>query len=247
MKSFLPLLFLLFSLKTLAQNTEGVVTYERVQHWTAITARLTFLSQEEKDRAKNTWGSTDEWKEKMKLSFSPTRSVYTYLNDRAESEDGAYTWRNRDYLIARNFEKETQTDLMEMLGKTYLLEDSLRTPAWKISNQIKEVAGYQCVRATTEDPIRKQKITAWFAQEIPVPAGPERYFGLPGVILELDLNEGDVVITATKVEFRPVEKDLILPKMKGKKITQPQYNALIKTHIDDSIKSHRNPYWSLRY
>jgi GLPGLI family protein len=136
-----------------------------------------------------------------------------------------------------------------MLGKTYLLEDSLKAPKWRILNQIKEVAGYVCMKAETYDPIKNQKVTAWFAEQLPGEAGPEQYFGLPGVILELDLNEGDVVITATKVVLEsPSEDDFKLPKrMKGKKINQQEYDRLLSKHIEDSIKAFRNPYWSLRY
>jgi GLPGLI family protein len=191
--------------------------------------------------------SDDDWKEKMKLVFSPTKSLYTYLNDQGESEDGTWAWRNDELIITRDFEKEKKTEVIEMLGKTYIVDDSLHTPKWKVMNQIKDVAGYICMKAVTEDTVKKQKITAWFAGDIPVSAGPERYFGLPGVILELDINEGDVVITATKVEFKKLDKELIMPKTKGKKIKDADYDALLRNHLKDSIKSQRNPYWAIRY
>jgi GLPGLI family protein len=127
------------------------------------------------------------------------------------------------------------------------VDDSLHTPKWKVMNQIKDVAGYICMKAVTEDTVKKQKITAWFAGDIPISAGPERYFGLPGVILELDINEGDVVITATKIEFKKLDKELIIPKTKGKKIKDADYDALLRKHLKDSIKSQRNPYWAIRY
>ena len=134
-----------------------------------------------------------------------------------------------------------------MLGKTYLMEDSLTTYNWRIQNQIKDVAGYICIKAETFDPVKNQKITAWFAQDIPVAAGPERYFGLPGLILELDINDGDVVVAAQKVELKNVQKELALPKMKGKKIKVADYNQMIQKHIAESMKAQRNPFWSMRY
>ncbi len=103
------------------------------------------------------------------------------------------------------------------------------------------------MKAETEDTIKKQKIVAWFAQDIPVPAGPERYFGLPGLILELDINEGDVTIVANKVEFKILTKELNLKKLKGKKIADADYNKIIMDYIKESIKGFRNPYWGLRY
>lgn len=231
----------------LQPKDEGVVTYERVQYWTKIYARLTYLSQEEKDRMKLTWGSDDEWKLKMKLSFNPRASLYTYESEQGETEDGSYSWRQDEFVIQRDFEKSKKTEIHEMLGKTYILEDSLAAPDWKILNQIKEVNGYLCMKAVSEDTTKKQKIVAWFAQDIAVSAGPEQYFGLPGLIMELDINDGDVLITATKVEFKKLDKETALPKLKGKRITEKTYTQLLWKHIDESIKARRNPYWAIRY
>lgn len=249
MNRFFPLLLsVLISGVTYAQNTEGVVNYERKTYWTKIIARMTFLSQEQKDRAAQTWKNDDEYKEKMKLVFNENESVYSYANEQGETEDGGYSWRNSELKLYRNFEKDRKLDIIEMLGKTYVVEDSLHTPTWKIGNQIKDVAGYVCMKAETEDPIKKQKITAWFAQDLPVPAGPERYNGLPGVILELNLNDGDVVIEATKVTLKKnTPDDLKMPKTKGKKINDATYDNIIRQHIAESTTAHRNPYWAVRY
>lgn len=251
MNRFINLLLLLFTLiatDAIAQKTEGVVSYTRKTYWTKIIGRMTFLSQEQKDRAAQTWKNDDEFKEKMKLAFNANESLYTYASEQGETEDASYSWRNSELKLYRNFEKDKKTDVVEMLGKTYIVEDSLHTPVWRIGNQIKDIAGYICMRADMEDPIKKQKITAWFAQDIPVPAGPERSHGLPGLILELNLNDGDVVIEATGVAFRPLTpEDLKLPKLKGKKINDAAYDALIRQHIADSMVAHRNPYWAIRY
>ncbi|QIP12354.1 GLPGLI family protein [Spirosoma aureum] len=248
MKKLIMFIVLLMSVSAVAQQTEGVVTYERKTYWTKIYSRMTYLSQEQKDRIAQTWKNDEENKEKMKLTFNQDASLYTYVNEMGSTDDGRYTWRNQELLLYRNFAKEQKTDVVEMLGKTYVIDDSLHTPVWKIGNQIKDIAGYICMRAESEDPIKKQKITAWFAQDIPVSAGPERYNGLPGLILELNLNDGDVVIEATNVTFRKLTPDeLKLPKLKGKKINDVAYDELIRQHIAESMTAHRNPYWAIRY
>ncbi|GAB3774730.1 GLPGLI family protein [Spirosoma horti] len=250
MKNIVILLCLLTSSVTIAQKTEGVVTYVRKEHWLKITNRLTFLSQEQKDRETQTWKNweAESKGDKMKLAFSPSESLYTYNSD--EPEEGGYSRRKSEFYLYRNFEKDKKTDIIEMLGKTYIVDDSLHAPVWKIGNQIKEVAGYICMKAETEDPIKKQKLTAWFAQDIPVSAGPERMNGLPGLILELDVNDGDVTIEAVSVAFRPLTPDdLKLPKQKGKKLTDAAYDDLIKQHIADRISARQTPYgWAgIRY
>lgn len=230
-----------------AQKMEGEITYEKVYHWTKIYSRLSYLSTEEKDRMKMTWGKDDEYKQDMKLFFNEQRSYYTYSKTQESNESG-YSWNEKEYKVYRDIENEKRTDIIEMLGKIYIIEDSVRAPKWKVMNKIKEINGYMCMMAVTEDTIKGQQITAWFADNLPVSIGPEMYGGLPGMILELDINEGDIVITAKKVEMKAITEDINLPKkLKGKKITEPQYNTLVSVHIKDSIKAHRNPFWAMPY
>ena len=246
MKKVAIFLFLVsFSAICQEGKQEGVVQYERTTFWVNIMSRLTYLSAEEKDRIKLTWGSTDEgWKQKMTLAFNENQSLYAYGEENTEQ---GWSGRKETFFLTKNFASEHSTDYIDMLGKTYIVDDTLHTPTWKILNQIKEVAGYICMKAETVDTVKNQKITAWFAQEIPVMAGPERYFGLPGLILELDINEGDVVITASKVEFKKLTNEFNLKKIKGKKISDAEYAKIIADFIKDSIKGERNPYWGLRY
>jgi GLPGLI family protein len=241
------ILLMLISFSAFCQEvkTEGLVQYERTTFWVNIMSRLTYLSAEEKDRIKLTWGSTDEgWKQKMTLAFNESQSLYAYGEDNAEQ---GWSGRKETFFLTKNFASEHSTDYIDMLGKTYIVDDTLHTPTWKILNQIKEVAGFICMKAETVDTVKNQKITAWFAQDIPVMAGPERYFGLPGLILELDINDGDVVITASKVEFKKLTNEFNLKKIKGKKISDAEYTKIIADFIKESIKGERNPYWGLRY
>ncbi len=239
--------FLLAQHRAMAQQPEGAVTYERRQYWGKILSRLSYLSQEERDRMANTWKNVEEDKTRMVLLFSSAQSRYTYADQGVADEVGGYSNRKEDYVIYRNFERNRKTDLIETLGKTYIVDDSLHVPAWKIMDQIKEVAGYVCMKAVTTDSVRGQTITAWFAQDLPAMAGPERYFGLPGVILELTINEGELVIEATNVTLKSIASELVVPKVTGKKISEAGYNSLLKNHISQSMKAQRNPYWTIRY
>lgn len=243
----LILVFLLWGQGGYAQKTEGVVHYEYQLNWIKMMKKLPFLTQEEKDRMENTWKNEENSKQKLNLYFNEKESLYTWGQDQQEYEGTEYKGRNEDLLMHKNFETEKHNDMIEMSGKTYLLQDSLQKIEWKVMNQIKEVAGYICMKAVTEDKVKGQKITAWFTGDIPVASGPEQFHGLPGMILELDIDDGTLKIEATSVEFKKLEKELVLPKMKGKKINDKDFNTLISKYISDSIKSQRNPYWVIRY
>jgi GLPGLI family protein len=247
MKKILVFLLLTIQTQVFAQTGEGtLVTYEKVSYWSKIYDKLTFLSEEERSRAKTSWGSSDEGdKSRGQLFATSGQSKYVDMDNES---DGGYSWRRGEYSIYRDFDKSRKTEIEDFSGKTYIIEDTLIAPAWKVMNKIKEINGYMCMMAVAEDTIKGQKIVAWFANDIPLSAGPERYFGLPGLIMETDVNDGEVIITAIKVEKKAVGEDIKLPKkMKGKKLTSAEYNRMMRKFIDDSIKSRRNPYWAIRY
>jgi GLPGLI family protein len=77
---------------------------------------------------------------------------------------------------------------------------------WKLSNETKLIAGYECKRADCvliidegdESLISKYPVTAWYSPEIKSSFGPKYFGGLPGLILEVSQNL--VTFGATKVE-----------------------------------------------
>ncbi|SEA60708.1 GLPGLI family protein [Flavobacterium gillisiae] len=68
-------------------------------------------------------------------------------------------------------------------------------------------------------------ITAWYTPEIPVNQGPENYWGLPGLILEV--NDGKTVILCSKIVLNPKEKTVIKAPVKGKVISQKEYDETV--------------------
>ncbi len=247
-RPLLCLLLFLGSLSLSGQNITGEITYERTSYWVKIMEELPYVSQAEKDRAALTWGSEDDYSSNYILRFTADESSYTHDENGGTSDDNSWAWRKDDYLIYRDLKNMRRTDWLEMLDRTYLVEDELRFPKWKILSEIKDIQGYVCMSAETWDTIKNQHIVAWFTDEIPIPIGPEMYGGLPGAILELEVNGGSLVVTASKVNLQPMPDGVSLPKkMKGKKIDVAKCQELIQTYLKDSVGAERNPYWSIRY
>jgi GLPGLI family protein len=246
MKKTYFILLTILSFQSFAQ-TEGVIHYNRTTYWSKLISTLSYLSKQEKERSAYMWGGRDDWKQLTVLYFNEKGSHYTNSDEKTEESEG-WSGRKEAYNIHRDFEKNTQTDIIEMIGKTYIVEDSLQLLNWKILNDLKDIAGHICMKASVEDTVKKQKIIAWFAQDIPLNIGPERYCGLPGAILELIINDGAVVIVADRIENKKLTQELDLPKkMKGKKVKEVEYQDIIRKFIAEKIKAEQNPYWSLRY
>jgi len=73
---------------------------------------------------------------------------------------------------------------------------------------------------------REIVVTAWFTPEIPVNQGPGKYWGLPGLILEV--NSENTTIYCSKIVLNTSEKDELEVPSEGKEITQAKYNAIVK-------------------
>ncbi|MCX6172478.1 MAG: GLPGLI family protein [Flavobacterium sp.] len=74
-------------------------------------------------------------------------------------------------------------------------------------------------------------ITAWYTPEIPVNQGPEGYWGLPGLILEV--NDGKTTILCSKVVLNTKEKVEIKAATNGKLISQKEYDEIAVKKMEE--------------
>jgi GLPGLI family protein len=74
-------------------------------------------------------------------------------------------------------------------------------------------------------------ITAWYTPEIPVSQGPEAYWGLPGLILEV--NDGKTTILCSKIVMNVKEKAEIKQPNNGKVVTQKEYDDTIIKKMEE--------------
>ncbi|WP_159021806.1 GLPGLI family protein [Formosa sp. L2A11] len=107
------------------------------------------------------------------------------------------------------------------LNTEYLsIKDNIPTHNWTLQNETQTILGYTCKKATAEKISfgRKQYITAWYTEEIPISDGPKIYNGLPGLILQVDNK-----ITLIKFEklkfFKDTNTEIEAPKNESELIS----------------------------
>jgi GLPGLI family protein len=74
-------------------------------------------------------------------------------------------------------------------------------------------------------------VTAWYTPEIPVNQGPENYWGLPGLILEV--NDGKTTILCSKVVLNVKDKAQIKEVTKGKVVSQKEYDDIVVKKMEE--------------
>jgi GLPGLI family protein len=145
----------------------------------------------------------------------------------------------------------------EIFGREFLIVEPLVQPEWKLIDETKKIGDYNCFKAELTIPVsEKQKkeyeeflkkeekkpalfkmekpedrvITAWYTPEIPVNFGPDNYWGLPGLILEV--NEDKLIILCSKVVLSNKEKTKIKAPNTGEKVSQKKFDEIQKKKTD---------------
>lgn len=85
---------------------------------------------------------------------------------------------------------------------------------------------------------KEKTITAWYTPEIPVNQGPDEYWGLPGLILEV--NDGRTTILCSKIVLNPKEQVAIKEPTKGKKVSEKEFNETIMKKMEEMRKQFQN-------
>lgn len=74
-------------------------------------------------------------------------------------------------------------------------------------------------------------ITAWFSPDIPVSQGPGPYWGLPGLIMEV--NDGTTVILCTQIVMNAGDAKPIEAPRKGKEVSQQEFNDIRADKLEE--------------
>jgi GLPGLI family protein len=117
------------------------------------------------------------------------------------------------------------------MGKKFLVTGKPEKYKWKMTGKNKQVGSYLCQEATWQD--STTQIVAWFTPMIPVQAGPGDYTGLPGVILHMNINDGEREITATDVQLGEVGSSILVAPTEGKEVSQEEWSKIRKEKMKE--------------
>ncbi len=141
------------------------------------------------------------------LFFDQAKTVYTPAStDNAVSQTTVIPIPSTNGIVSDLIEKKILSN-KQLLDKSFFIVDSIRSIRWKLTDEIREISGFQCRRANAllYDSVY---VVAFFAEAIPTKGGPGIFNGLPGMILGVALPHQHISIFATKVYSMDVSKDI---------------------------------------
>lgn len=123
------------------------------------------------------------------------------------------------------------------VDKNFLIKDSLPQINWKITKEKKEILGFTCYKATALLK-NKMEVTAWYSPKLNFKTGPDKFWGLPGLILDvetiMDYGGGDVEMgkyIALNLEPYQSNENITAPT-KGQEITEEAYQKFQQEFFD---------------
>lgn len=181
---------------------------------------------------------------RFQLLFNPSESLYKTLVDEEDDMANAEAGGRRMVIMraAMNSEIYYHTDdptvvsRQEVMGKEYLIIDTVKVSPWKFGTETKTIAGYTCRMAYYTDqsrPDRPQEITAWFTDQLRPFLGPERFNTLPGAVLAVDINNGERVIVAKAVELRTLRKNELKKPTSGTPVTGKEFREMMEKRMKE--------------
>ncbi len=195
------------------------------------------------------------------LDFTKDESVYKEKNKLNKSRNNSVRISGLDRLIYKDLKSKTYVEKFPMFQETYLITDSLPDYQWKITGETKKIGNYTVIKAEGVEKISRMKtvkenkeekknkdkmkweekelkVTAWFTPEIPISNGPEKYTGLPGLILEIN-REGEVILL-TELIINPKKHNPVKKPEKGKIVTKEEFKKVRLEQREKMRKMYKN-------
>ena len=216
--------------------TSGTITYEKRLNLHAIGKNEL--------GTKPSQGGIDEYEKYKKVTaqFGTLSSTLTFNTDKSlftpierllpQGMDFYNNPMNKQLnIVYTDFATNTNLSQKEMYGDLFIVTDSTRKITWRLTDQTQDIAGFKCRRANGLI-LDSVYVVAFFTDEIGVSGGPESFWGLPGMILQVALPHENVIWTAKKVTTDPVPITAIVPPKKGKKISRTELFKLVKENME---------------
>ena len=192
------------------------------------------------------------------LKFDKTQSIYKEV-EALDEQGGPGRGGMRMFTsimggsgtIFKDTREKKQLEQTEFFGKVFLINDSLKNYDWKLEKGTKQIGAYTCYKATyttevemasffvgdadenkdsaQKVEIKERVVTVWYTPQIPISQGPGDYWGLPGLILEV--NDGTNTILCSKVVLNPKEKVEIKAPSDGEKVTAEEYREIMEKKL----------------
>ena len=241
-----------------AQNFQGIATYQSSRKIGNISTKGVHMSPEDEKQIMR--GLKKQSQKEYELKFNLTESIWAEAESLAAAQvnspsAGAVVSSNSSYpepIIYKNMADNLYLYETESWDKLFLVESQLKNREWKLTNETKRIGNYNAQKATLIEIVHRNvisfdnddskekistdtvKIEAWYTPEIPVSNGPDKFWGLPGLIMEV--SDGKTTFLCTKVILNPKGGVTIKKPFRGEKVSPEEFKKISGEKTKEMMK-----------
>ena len=189
--------------------------------------------------------SNDSWDEMMKENLSDLKTsyfTYTFADNKSIFKFDRWSPKTK----VPKYQKESDEENIwyfdftagrmnmqkQIVGTNFVIADSIPNIQWKITNENREIAGYNCRKAVGKI-MDDVYIFAFYTDDITISGGPCSINGLPGMILGLTIPRLYTSYIATKVDVMVSNTSDIKPITAKKAYDLVSLKSLIEEKTKD--------------
>ena len=213
---------------------------ERLKNRLEKTYILTFNKEEsvfkEDQKVDAISGATDTWGK----NFTPGEQYKNIKTKKLLQKQEFYgkQFLIKDELLSIDWQMGTET---KQIGKYTCFKATASIPSSELSwydfswdslntsNSEKKTDSINSTPAKQE--VQLTEVVAWYSPQIPLSQGPLEYWGLPGLILEINVE--NTTMLCSKIIMNPGEKSKIEAPEKGKEVTKKEYQEIISGKMQE--------------
>ena len=225
---------------------EGRIVYERK------FAQVTLLESTQKPGEENMWIA--EFKkvaprvvtDSFSLNFNKRSSYYSAIK---ESQETPFLFpllkADPVSFVYQDLYNGTTTARQQVFETSFFIADSAKKLNWKIGNEVRDIAGFECRKATTKicDSV---VVVAFYTEQIIPSVGPQNFSGLPGAILGIAVPRLSLTLFATRLELNGKNPSSLLKQdKKAKPTTREQMGKDVLQGVKDWGDNYQISLWGL--
>ena len=242
-----------------AQEFQGIATY-KTQRKVDIKLDSTQMDSQMQERMLAMMKK--QFQKTYNLTFNKEVSTYKQEEELDKPQVGGGDFQvmvvgngGGDDVLYKNTKESRYSEVRDSFGKIFLIQDELDPIEWKLESDTKYIGEYQCYKGTytkmvekskvfsnveddkeddTEPEMEERTVTAWYTPQIAVTNGPDKYQGLPGLILEV--HDGDLTVICSKIVLNPKDKVEIEEPTKGKKVNRDEYEKIMEKKAKEMME-----------
>jgi GLPGLI family protein len=170
------------------------------------------------------------------FTYAGGQSLYKYDRENAAGQNPNFRITHDENSLFIDYTTKQTVAKKSIFLEDYIVKDTIKAIKWKITQETRNIAGYECRKAIGRiyDSVY---IIAFYCEQMVMKAGPEGIQGLPGMILGMAIPTINTTWFASKIELANIDEATIVPPNKGKKLSDKELtDMMIKRYKEYGMK-----------